>query len=106
MNTELEARFDNAMMDVYRRCAGRVRLQGNAFFAHATRASRTCDARILLHASNVSEGYLALRERKRIDLTVGSVIIGEERRSPFSEQRVQMRVTGWPTMATLRRNEA
>jgi hypothetical protein len=43
-------------------------------------------ARILLHAPNVSEGYVALWERKRLDLAVESVILADEWRSLFSEQ--------------------
>jgi len=36
-------------------------------------------ARILLHSPNVSEGYIALWERGRIDLTVEAVIHEHER---------------------------
>ncbi len=43
-------------------------------------------ARILLHAPNVSEGYVALWERKRLDLTVESVILAPEWKSLFSKE--------------------
>jgi hypothetical protein len=43
-------------------------------------------ARILLHASSVSEGYVALWERKRLDLTVEAVILAPEWRSLFSDE--------------------
>ena len=43
-------------------------------------------ARVLLNASNVSEGYVALWERKRLDLTVESVILGKEWHPLFSEE--------------------
>jgi hypothetical protein len=42
-------------------------------------------ARILLHASKVSEGYVALWERKRLDLTVECLILTDEWRSLFSD---------------------
>lgn len=42
-------------------------------------------ARILLRASKVSEGYVALWERKRLDLTVEAVILGAEWHSLFSD---------------------
>jgi hypothetical protein len=43
-------------------------------------------ARILLHASNVSEGYVALWERKRLDLAVEFVILAQEWRGLFSDE--------------------
>jgi hypothetical protein len=43
-------------------------------------------ARILLRASKVSEGYVALWERKRLDLTVEAVILAAEWHLLFSEQ--------------------
>lgn len=43
-------------------------------------------ARILLHASNVSDGYVALWERHRLDLTVEALILEEEGHPLFSDQ--------------------
>jgi hypothetical protein len=86
MNTELEARFDNAMMDVYRRALAECDYKATRFLhmLHEHRGLGT--ARILLHASGVSEGYVALWERQRLDLTVEAVILAAEWRSLFTEQ--------------------
>jgi hypothetical protein len=43
-------------------------------------------AQILLHASKVSDGYVALWERQRLDLTVEAVILAEKWHPLFSEQ--------------------
>jgi hypothetical protein len=43
-------------------------------------------ARILLHASDVSDGYVALWERKHLDLTVEVLVLEEEWRPLFSDQ--------------------
>ena len=43
-------------------------------------------ARILLHASAVSDGYVALWERGRLDLTVEALVLEEEWRPLFSNQ--------------------
>jgi len=85
MNRELEARFDEAMMDVYRRALNECGYKATRFLhmLHEHRGLET--ARILLHAANVSEGYVALWERKRLDLTVEALILGEEWRSLFTE---------------------
>jgi transcriptional regulator with XRE-family HTH domain len=42
-------------------------------------------ARLLLHAAGVSEGYVALWERKRLDLTVEALILVAEWHPLFSE---------------------
>lgn len=86
MNKELEARFDQAMMDVYSRALNECDYKATRFLhmLHEHRGIET--ARILLHASKVSEGYVALWERKRLDLTVEAVILAAEWHSLFSEQ--------------------
>jgi len=86
MNKELEARFDNTMMDVYRRALAECDYKATRFLhmLHEHRGVET--ARILLHASGVSEGYVALWERQRLDLTVEAVILGAEWHSSFTEQ--------------------
>lgn len=85
MSKELEVQFDNAMMDVYRRALAECDYKATRFLhmLHEHRGLET--ARILLYAANVSEGYVALWERKRLDLAVESVILAEEWRSLFSE---------------------
>ena len=85
MNKELEARFDDAMMDVYLRALNECDYKATRFLQmlHEHRGLET--ARILLHASKFSEGYVALWERKRLDLTVEAVILAAEWLSLFSE---------------------
>jgi hypothetical protein len=86
MNAELEARFDDAMMDVYQRALKECDYKATRFLQmlHEHRGVET--ARILLHASKVSEGYVALWERKRLDLTVEAVILATKWHALFSEQ--------------------
>lgn len=86
VNKELEARFDVAMMDVYLRALNECDYKATRFLQmlHEHRGLET--ARILLHGSKVSEGYVALWERKRLDLTVEAVILSADWHSLFSEQ--------------------
>jgi hypothetical protein len=78
--------FDDAMMDVYKRALNESGYKATRFLQmlHEHRGLET--ARILLHASNVSEGYVALWERKRLDLTVEALVLAPEWRGLFSEQ--------------------
>jgi hypothetical protein len=84
--TRLKARFDDAMMAVYRRALDECDYKATRFFQmlHDRRGLET--AQILLDATKVSEGYIALWERQRLDLTVEAVILAEEWHPLFSEQ--------------------
>jgi hypothetical protein len=81
----LEVRFDEAMMGVYRRALDECGYNASRFLQmlYAHRGLET--ARILIHASTVSEGYVALWERKRLDLAVESVVLASEWRLLFSD---------------------
>lgn len=74
MATELENRFDRAMMDIYRRAKVEARYNATRYFQMLTEHRGLETARILLHADTVSEGYTALWERGRLDLTVEALI--------------------------------
>ncbi len=89
-NHELERSFDNAMMDVYRRALTEAHYNASRFFnmLHEHRGLET--ARILLHAPHVSEGYTALHERGRLDLTVEALILQRTWHPLFSDQERQI----------------
>lgn len=78
--------FDDAMMDVYLRARSECGYNATRYLQmlHEHRGPET--ARILLHAANVSEGYTALWERKRLDLTVEALILAPEWHSLFSDE--------------------
>jgi hypothetical protein len=86
MSKPLEAQFDDAMMDVYTRALKECDYKATRFLhmLHDYRGLET--ARILLRASKVSEGYVALWERQRLDLTVEAVILRPEWQTLFSER--------------------
>jgi hypothetical protein len=90
MGKDLEARFDDTMMDVYRRALAECDYKATRFLhmLHEHRGLET--ARILLRNSKVSEGYVALWVRKRLDLTVEAVILAEEWQTLFSEEERQI----------------
>jgi hypothetical protein len=71
---KLVEEFDEAMYEVYRRAFSEANYSATRFLEmlYAHRGLET--ARILLHAPTVSDGYAALCERGRLDLTVEAVI--------------------------------
>jgi hypothetical protein len=72
---ELELKFDAAMLEVHGRAKSELGYNATRFLQmlHEHRGLET--ARILLHASTVSDGYTTLWERKRLDLTVEALIL-------------------------------
>ena len=74
MTKTLEERFDAAMMDIYRRAKTEAHYNASRYFQMLTEHRGLETARILLHADTVSDGYTALWERKRLDLTVEALI--------------------------------
>jgi hypothetical protein len=84
---DLMAAFDDEMLRIYQRALGEADYNASRFLQmlHEHRGLET--ARILLHATGVSEGYTALWERGRLDLTVEAVIHDNPKWHPlFSEE--------------------
>ena len=74
MTKELLEAFDEEMLTIYRRALEEANYKATRFLQmlHENRGLET--ARILLHSQRDSEGYTALYERGRLDLTVEAVI--------------------------------
>ncbi len=87
---ELEKEFDMAMWDIYKRAKVEADYNATRFLQmlHQHRGLET--ARILLHASNVSDGYTALWERGRLDLTVEALILQKKWHPLFSNQEIEI----------------
>lgn len=83
---DIEGRFDAAMMDVYRRALSECDYNATRFLQMLYEHRGLETARILLHVSHVSDGYVALWERHRLDLTVEALILDEQWRPLFSDQ--------------------
>ncbi len=88
--SELEAQFDAAMMNIYRGALNECGYRATRFLQMLYDHRGLETARILLHASNVSDGYVALWERKRLDLTVEALILGSEWCPLFSDQELEI----------------
>ncbi len=87
MNQEaLTAEFDKAMYHIYQRALSETNYNAKRFLQmlHEHRGLET--ARILLHSASVSEGYEALWERQRLDLTVEAVIHDNPKWHPLFTQ--------------------
>lgn len=87
---ELIERFDEAMLEVYRRARSEAGYNASRFLGMLNDMGGLRTARALLHAPAVSDGYTALWERQRLDLTVEAVILHPEWHPLFSDHERQI----------------
>ncbi len=82
----LEKEFDMAMMDIYHRAKSEAGYNATRFLQMLQEHRGLDTARILLNAPHVSDGYTALWERGRLDLSVEALILERKWYPLFSEQ--------------------
>lgn len=79
----LEAAFAQEMHGIYQRALSEAGYKATRFLHMLHDHGGLQTARMLIHASTVSEGYAALWERRRLDLTVEAMIHDNERWHPL-----------------------
>jgi hypothetical protein len=72
---QLQRTFHNAMVDVYRRARTEAGYNATLFLTMVSQHGGLGAARTLLNASKPSDGFTALWERGRLDLSVEAVIL-------------------------------
>lgn len=72
----LEDQFHDAMLAIYVTAKREADYNATRFLAMLNDRGGVKTARLLLEAPTVSDGYTALWERQRLDLTVEAVILG------------------------------
>ena len=80
--SETEA-FDAAMFSIYRRAKDETGYNATIFLGMLTRMKGVATAKQLINARNPSDGYTALYERGRLDLTVEALILENARWHPL-----------------------
>ncbi len=78
-------KFHAAMVDVYRRAKDEAGYNATRFLRMVEEKGGYETARTLLYAGTVSEGYTALWERKRLDLSVEAVVLHPEWQALFTD---------------------
>jgi hypothetical protein len=74
MSVDLAAAFDRAMMDIYVRAKSEANYTASIFHRMLCERGGLATARQLINERTPSEGYTALWERGRLDLTVEAVV--------------------------------
>ena len=87
---QLEKRFDAEMRDVYERAKIEAGYNATYFLRMLSELGGLETARQLLSASGVSDGFTALWERQRLDLTVEARLLKPEYENLFTEEEKRM----------------
>jgi hypothetical protein len=82
---DIHKRFTEAMVDIYRRALRELDYRASRFLQMVTEHGGYETAMTLIHAPQPSEGYTALWERHRLDLTVEAVILLPEWHDLFTD---------------------
>lgn len=89
MSNDLEREFDAAMMNIYVRALREADYPAHRYHQMLCEHGGLETAKRLVNATNVSEGYTALWERKRLDLTVEALIQDKKWRELFSDEELK-----------------
>lgn len=79
MSADPHPDFTAAMFDIYRRAKAEANYNATVFLGMITKNKGLATAKTLINASQPSDGYTALYERGRLDLTVEAVVIENAR---------------------------
>ena len=78
-----DAQFNEAMFDIYRRAKSEAKYTATIFLQMITDGGGRKTAKTLINAAKPSDGYTALWERGRLDLTVEAVVTENKRWHPL-----------------------
>ena len=91
MPTTLEGAFHSAMEDIYRRAREEADYDARAFRRMVAEHGGPETARRLINTHTVSDGYTALWERGRLDLTVEAKVVETPQfHSLFTEGEIEI----------------
>ncbi len=75
----LSKQFDAAMFEIYQRAKSEAGYNATIFLKMISDRGGRDTAKYLINSTKVSDGYTALYERKRLDLTVEAMVIENKR---------------------------
>ena len=74
MPTPLEQEFHQGMIDIYNRARNEAGYVATRYIQLVTEHGGVAAAKILINANRPSDGYTALWERRRLDITVEALV--------------------------------
>jgi hypothetical protein len=86
--SDVEARFDDAMLEIFWLAGEATGYWANYFLRKVRRHAGVWSARDLLHRSGVSPGFERLRKEGRLDLSMEALVIRPEFRELFTPNEI------------------
>lgn len=91
MPEQLEIAFNAAMINIYHQAKSEAKYNAQRFLQMVVDHGGLEAAKMLIHSENVSDGYTALWERGRLDLTVEAMIVESPKfHSLFSDDEMKI----------------
>lgn len=90
MVSDTEGRFHEAMLGIYIRAKAEADYNATRFLRMVSEKGGLATAQYLLHAATVSDGYTALWERRRLDLTVEYLVLQASWQLLFTKEELQI----------------
>ena len=84
--SELSEQFDQALFEAYLTAKNEAGYNATIFYGMLIDRGGVSTAKYLINAPKVSDGYTALWEKKRLDLTVEAIVVENPRWHPLFEQ--------------------
>lgn len=85
-----EAAFNDAMLEIYERAKTECKYNAARFLQMVVDRGGLQTARYLLHAPGLSDGFTALWQCNRLDLTVEAYVLKPEWRGLFTEEEIKI----------------
>ncbi len=79
MPTQIENEFTEAMLNIYRIAKSEAKYNAQKFLQMVVDNGGVQTAKTLINSNKVSDGYTALWERGRLDLTVEAMVLETEK---------------------------
>ncbi|MCF6199828.1 MAG: hypothetical protein L3J67_10625 [Hyphomicrobiaceae bacterium] len=83
MTDKLKREFDVSMFEIYQRAKNEVKYTAHRFYQLLDDHGGIGTAKMLISSDNVSDGYVALWEKERLDLTVEAMILAKDEFHPL-----------------------
>ena len=84
----LEDQFDEAMLEIYRRALSECKYNATRFLQMVNQHGGLQAAKTLINAPTLSDGFTALWQCGRLDLTVEAVALDPKWRDLFSDEEL------------------
>ena len=86
----LELRFHDAMVEIYQRARTECNYNATRFLQMLSESGGLTTAKTLLHSPHVSDGYTALWELGRLDLSVEAHVLQPRFRELFASEELEI----------------